>query len=111
MAGYDPALVGMPDIEVLNILRMICDVIGSPSETRKFYLQTIKASNDPSCKVNKASQINTDKVGANDTNANMPDYFRPSINREADKEQVIFKNTIHNEFSYFFRNRLLLEHI
>ena len=38
-------------------------------------LQLIKASSDPSCRMNKALQTKTDKADAKDTNANVPDYL------------------------------------
>ena len=43
------------------------------------------ASNSPSCKVNIAQQMKADNAAVNDANSNMPDYFRSSTNRAADK--------------------------
>ena len=36
-----PALIGMPDIELLSKLGIMCGIIGRPHETRKFDSQTI----------------------------------------------------------------------
>ena len=36
-----PALLGLLDIEVLNILKITCEVVGDPYESRKFNSQTI----------------------------------------------------------------------
>ena len=44
----------------------------------------------------------TDKVSTHD-NTNMPDYFRSSTNKAADKRaNNALTNKIHNEFSYVF---------
>ena len=42
--GEGPALLGMPDIEVLRILKITLGVIGNPPENKKFNSQTIKAT-------------------------------------------------------------------
>ena len=34
--GYSPTPIGIPDIELLNILRITCDVRSKPHESRKF---------------------------------------------------------------------------
>ena len=39
-----PALHGMPDIELLNILWITCKVINDPHESRKFNSQTMEVS-------------------------------------------------------------------
>ena len=45
----------------------------------------------------------TNKAYVNDANANMPDYFRSSINRAADKRaSLVLMNKIHNGFSHVF---------
>ena len=81
----------------------MCEVIGDPHESRKFNLQTIEASNSPNCRTNRALQNKTHKVDANDTNANMPDYFRSSSNRAADKRtSEVLTTKIHNGFSDVF---------
>ena len=82
--GDDPALLGMPDIKLLNTLKIMCEMIGDTHESRKFDSQTIGPSNGPSFRANKTPQIKTDKADANNTNANMQDYFGSSINRAAD---------------------------
>ena len=46
----------------------------------------IETSNSPSCRTNRPPQNKTYKVDANDSNANMLDYFRYSTNRAADKK-------------------------
>ena len=94
------ALLGMQDIELKNMLQKRCEAIGDPLESRKFNLQTIEVSNSPGCRINRSQENNTDKVDANDTKANMPDYFRSSTNRAAHKRaSKVLTNKIHNKFS------------
>ena len=52
--GDGPALLGMPDIELLHILKIMCDMIGDPHNNRKLDLQTAEASNCPDCRTNSA---------------------------------------------------------
>ena len=52
MPGDGPALVGMPDREILHILRIICGVVGGQSADRKLNSQTIEPSSTPNCKPN-----------------------------------------------------------
>ena len=72
-------------------------------KSRMFDSQTIKASNSINCKANKAQQIKVTNVDVNDANSNMPNYFRSSINRAADKRaSQVLMNKTHNEFSDVF---------
>ena len=48
--GDDPMLLGMPGIELLNKLKVICEVGGDQQADRKFDFQTVQPSNSPSCK-------------------------------------------------------------
>ena len=93
----------MPDIKLLYILKIMYEVIDDPHERTKFDSQTVEASNGPSCRKSKALHIKTDKVDANDMNANMPDYFRSSINRAADKRAKEVLTKMYNEFSDLFQ--------
>ena len=49
LPGDGPVLLGMSDIELLSILRITCDIIDEPHESRKFNLQTIEMSDSPRC--------------------------------------------------------------
>ena len=62
--GAGPALLGMPGTELLNILRITCDQIGDPYESRKSVTQRIDTSDSPSGKTNGAMQINIDRADA-----------------------------------------------
>ena len=94
-------LIRMVDIEVLNILQITCEVLGNPHDRKKFHLQTIEAPNDPSHKTYKASQITSDHMDKNNADANMPGYFRSSVNRAA-KEYIRYWQKTCIEFSDFF---------
>ena len=61
--GEDLALLGMPCIELLNVLRITCKVISDPHEGRKFDSQTTEAFNSPCCRMKRAPHNETDKVG------------------------------------------------
>ena len=103
MSGDSLTLLVMSDTKLFNILKITCEVIGDQHKSRKFNSQTIEASNGPSCKINKAPQINPDKANANDTNASMPHYFSSGINRAVDKRvSQALTNKIHHVFSDFF---------
>ena len=75
----------MEQIELLNILKITCKVINDPLESRKFDSQLTEVSNSDNCTKNRALENKTDKVGTHDNNTNMPDYFRSSTNKVADK--------------------------
>ena len=53
--GDSPALLGMPDIELLSLLKIICEVMGGQQANKKFNFQTRQPSIIPSCKEKKAS--------------------------------------------------------
>ena len=58
--GDGPALLGKPDIKLLCILKITCDVIEGQQADRMFVSQTIEPSSSLSCKAN------TDIVGRSD---------------------------------------------
>ena len=102
--GESPVLLGIPEKELLGILKIMCEVTGDPHNRRMLNSQTMQAPNGPSCKANKGQQIKKDNVDLNDLNSNMLDYFRSSINRPGDKRATqALINKIHNEFSDFFQ--------
>ena len=86
--GDSPTLLGMPDTELLNILKIMCEVMGDPHESRKSDLQTMKEPNSHNCKTIKAQLIKTDNEDVNDANINIPDYFRLASTEQQKKEQV-----------------------
>ena len=84
----DPVLLVMPDIELLDILKIMCEVAGDQQAKGKFECQTIKPSNTPCCKANTGQQIKTENVDINDAKSNMPDYFRSVSAEQQKKEQA-----------------------
>ena len=98
--GDSTAMLGMPDIQPLTVLKITCKVMGNTNDMSTFDLQTIEESNVPSYK-RKQTKI---RWVVNDANANMPEYFRSSGNRAADKRvSHVLTNKIHNEFSDVFQ--------
>ena len=85
MLGDGPALLGIQDIELLDILKVTCEVMGVPHEGRKPNPQTMQPSKSPTLKANKAQQIKKNNADVHDANSNMPDSFRSSIQKAADK--------------------------
>ena len=86
--GDAPVLQGMPDIELLDILKIICEVMRDQHKSRMLDSQKIQASSGPSFKTNKVQQTKIDQVDVNDSNSNILDYFRFSINRTADRRAI-----------------------
>ena len=82
---YGLALQGVSHIKLLETLKIMHEMFGDLNETSKCNSETMQASNNPSCKANKAQQIKEGNVDVNDTNSNIPDYLRFSINRAAAK--------------------------
>ena len=63
--GDNLVLIGVPDIESFDILKIACDLVRDQQADRKFNSQT-QPSNGPSCKAHKGQEIKTDKVRVND---------------------------------------------
>ena len=86
---------------------MICEVLGGQQAGMKFDPQPIKPSSTPSCKANTDGEIRSDNVDVINANANMPDYFRSSTDREVDKGvSWALTQRIHSEFSDVFFQEL-----
>ena len=75
----------MPDIELLGILKIMCDVVEGQQADMKYNSQTIEPPITLSCKVKIVLEKKLDNVHVIKINANMPDYFRFSTNKEDDK--------------------------
>ena len=82
--GEGQALLGIPDIEFLGKLKMMCDVIESQEADRKCNSQTMEPSSTPCCKANTETKFRSDNVDAINSNSKVPDSFRCITNREAD---------------------------
>ena len=66
--GDSQALLGMPDIELLGILKITCDVVEGQQTGRKFYSQTVKPSCTLSHKAKKDWEIRSDNADVINTN-------------------------------------------
>ena len=56
MPGDGPVLLGMPDIKLLNLLKIMCEVVEGQQPDRKFDFQIIQPSNGPSSEEKTADQ-------------------------------------------------------
>ena len=83
--GDDPALQGMPEIELLDILKIICEVVGGQQGDGKFDFQTIQLVNAHSCKAYTDWEIKSDNAKVVEANSHMPDYYGSSMNITEDK--------------------------
>ena len=99
--GDGPPLLGMPENELLDILKIMCEVVGDQQADRKLESQTIQPSNSPRCKANRSQQTKRDYVGVNDANSNMSDHLRSSMNKTADKRaSKVLMPKIHSEMFF-----------
>ena len=64
----DPLLLGMPDIELLGLPKIMCEVVRDQQADQKFRFQTIQATSGSSCKENTGKWIKTYNVDAVDAN-------------------------------------------
>ena len=77
--------------------------MGGQQTNRKFDSQAIQLSIGPSHNKNTDQKIKLNNADAFNANSNIPDYFRLSMNRAADKRaSQVLTEKIHNEFSDFF---------
>ena len=85
----------MPDIELLGLLKVTCEVVEGQQADRKFNSQTIQLSNGRRCKANTDWEITSDTSDVLNANSKMPDFFRSSVNRAAKKSKpsINAKNT------------------
>ena len=90
----------MPDIELLGILMITCELVGDQQADRKFDCQTALPSNGSSSKANTGQWLKTDNTDVVNASSTMPDSFRSRNNRTADKRasQALMQK-IHSEFS------------
>ena len=68
LLGDGPSLLGMPDIQLLDILKMMCEVVEYQQADRKLNSQTIQPYDGLGCKVNMDQQIKTDNADVNAAN-------------------------------------------
>ena len=93
MPGDCQALLGIPDIELFYILKIMCDMAESPQANRKCDSKTLEQSSTLSCKANTDWQSRSDNANVIRINSNMLDHFRSSTSREADKKRKPINDT------------------
>ena len=101
--GDSPALLGMPDIELPGIPKVMLEVVEGQQADRKFDTQTMKLSSVLRYKANTDWRSRSDNVDVISVNLSMPDYFSSSIDREEPKRgSQLITQRIHTEFNDVF---------
>ena len=92
--------MGLPDIILLGLLMIMCEVLVQQHMGRKFNLQTKEAS---SVTVSKLNSTSNSTLSVTKNCINISNYFRCSTNKEADKRvSRMLTMKIHNKFSGIF---------
>ena len=73
-------------MELLGILKIMCDVVEGQKADKKLNSQTMELPIMPDCQANTDIDSRSDNEDVINSNSNMPDYFRPSTGREADRK-------------------------
>ena len=83
-----PGLLGMPDIELLGILKIMFDVVEGQQADRKFDSQSVEPSSTLGYRANTDRESRSNNVDVINSNSNFPDYFGSNADREANKGQT-----------------------
>ena len=116
MPGDGPALPMISDIELLGIIRVVCETIDNKPTKRKFDLQTRHVAGSQNCKTNMDPQAKLDEgstskdktsmadyLNSRKSKTNMSEHFISSNNKETDKRaSEAITNRIHNTFNIVF---------
>ena len=82
LPGESPALLGLPELELLYILKILYEIVESQQTYRKFDHQTMKPSTTPSFKANIDWERRSDNADVINMKSNLPDYCSFSTDRE-----------------------------
>ena len=66
LPGHSPALLDMPDIKLLDLVKILHEGVGDQQADRKFNFQIIQPCKGLSCKANKGKKIKTHDSDVND---------------------------------------------
>ena len=78
MPGDGPVLLGMSNMELLCIIRVMHETIHNKTNNRKFDMQTRHATDSPNCSTNKGPQAKSD---ADNMSGTEPKYLNSSTNK------------------------------
>ena len=95
MPGDGTVLLGMPDIKLLDRLKITCKVMRGPHEGGKFDFPTMQTSKNPNCKANRTQQIKADNVYIN---------FSPASAKKQKKGKSCINEQNTMDFVIFSRN-------
>ena len=79
--GNGPALFGMPDIELLSMIRVMCETIDNKINDKRFDAQTRYAADSQNCSTNRDPQTKSDADNAHGDKTNTLDYLSSSTNK------------------------------
>ena len=74
MAGDGAALLGMPGIELLGIIRVMCETIDNKTTSRKFDFKSRHVTDSQNCKTNRNPQARLYTYSMSKYKTKMPDY-------------------------------------
>ena len=102
--GGGPALLGVPNIKLLNTQRITCEGISNPYESRKLDSLTTEVSNSPSWRThrspwNKTKQVHMMIIQTCNVSSGQ------AQTKQQIKEQVRYLQIKHKEFSNVFSGR------
>ena len=75
MPGDGPALLGMPDIELHSMFRVMCETIDGKTMDGKFETKTRYAADSQNWKINRDPQAQPDADSVSKVKTNMPDIL------------------------------------
>ena len=78
IGGDGPTLLGILEIELFGIIRVICDTIENKTTGMKFDSQTKHVADSPNCKTNKDPQAKPDESSRSKDKIKLSDYLNSS---------------------------------
>ena len=81
MPGHGPTLFMMPDIELLGIIRVMCDTICNKTTNRTFDMQTKYAPDSQNCKPPRDLEAKPDICRMSEDKTKIPDYLNSSTRK------------------------------
>ena len=110
-----PAVLGMPDIELLGVIRVICEAIDNETNDKKLDVQTRHQADSQNCSTNRDPQakpygdnVSRDKtskpnyLNSSTNKTDISDYFHSRDNKEAEKRSETISKRKHNDFNDLF---------
>ena len=81
-----PTLLGMPDIKLQDILKIMCEIVEDQQAGKKFISQTIELVGTLDCRTCTGDDCRSDSIGITRNKPNVSDYIRSIANKEVEKK-------------------------